>query len=95
MPSVAEDAGSQHDQQKKRVVGYKAEEPEIPGDYDSQTGSVPALPAGSVRKPVDAFTDYSDRTVFWITLIGAAALFLVLTRVAKTRVAKTRVAKTR
>ncbi len=89
MPGVAEDAGNQHGNQKKMVLGYKAEEPEIPGDYDNHRGSIPAPPAGTVRKPVDAFADYSDRTVFWIALFGAAALFLVLTRVAKTRVAKT------
>lgn len=90
MPGVAEDAGNQHDQQKKKAVSFRAEEPEIPGVYNSHQGSIPAPPEGTVRKPVDAFTDYSDRTMFWIALFGAAALFLVLTRVAKTRVAKTR-----
>ena len=85
MPGVAEDSAKQHGQQKKKAISFRAEEPEIPSDYDNHQGSIPAPPEGTVRNPVDAFTDYSDRTMFWITLIGAAALFLVLTRVAKTR----------
>lgn len=73
--AVATDSATQHSQQKSKVLAYQAQSPDIPGDYTSLPESVPNLPPG-----VEGFTDPAVSTAFWATLLGAAALFLVLTR---------------
>ena len=73
--AVASDSATQHSQQKSKVVAYQPQSPDIPGDYTNQPESVPNLPPG-----VEGFTDPAVSTTFWVTLFGAAAMFLILTR---------------
>lgn len=65
--------------QKETVTNRPAFTPSIPGDFNSAPSSVPSMPAG-----VEAFSLETAPTMLTVgymsTLVGAAALFLGLTR---------------
>jgi hypothetical protein len=68
--------------QKEKATNRPTFKPSIPGDYDSAPSSVPQMPAG-----VEGFGLETTPTMFTVgymsTLVGAAALFLGLTRLLK------------
>lgn len=68
--------------QKEKVTNRPSFKPSIPGDYDSAPASVPSMPAG-----VEGFRSDTSPTMLTVgymsTLVGAAALFLGLTRLLK------------
>lgn len=68
--------------QKEKDATRKEFKPSFPGDFDTAQSSVPAMPAG-----IEGFSSASTPTMFTVgymsTLVGAAALFLGLTRLLK------------
>jgi hypothetical protein len=71
--------------QKETVANKKEFKPTFPGDYDTAPSSVPALPAGV--EPFSSICLAPTPTMLTVgymsTLVGAAALFLGLTRLCK------------
>lgn len=68
--------------QKEQVTNRPVFKPSIPGDYNSAPSAVPEMPAG-----VEGFNSETTTTMLTVgymsTLVGAAALFLGLTRLLK------------
>lgn len=73
--------------QKEKDATRKEFKPSFPGDFDTAQSSVPAMPAGVGVEKFSSISSETSTTMFTVgymsTLVGAAALFLGLTRLLK------------
>jgi len=82
MESASNTSQAIQKKQKEKDANRKEYKPTFPGDFDTAPSSVPALPAG-----IEGFSLTPTPTMLTVgymsTLVGAAALFLGVTRLLK------------